>query len=542
MNSIASSGIRLRPQRAPRETVPDDIGWSEIKATLRFLLLPALTLVPLLVMGVEVPVAVLYLLAAVIGMAVIAKSTRSPEPLMALALLYMPLARSYPATLIPGLNGTNVMILLLVIFWALHARRRRQPFWRIFPGNGLVVSLALLSALSALTVMVKIGPMYLFKDVFIEFKAWFEQFILFFAFINLIENGRMARRVVIYMLLGATASLLLGVNEMLSKANVAGFEGRRIFGPHVQPNDFGAFLVYVGLIAISILAVRPFDWRRWALLPWLGVVAKVLIGTFSRGAWLAMAAGVSMITWLRGLRYVFLAVVTATVVLTAFPQLIPESVQQRINQTQTQSTRTEQADASTTSRLVLWKAGLEMTMESPFLGKGFKAFSHLKQDYTDQDVRESDPHNMFLYLSSQMGIPAMLVFVAWIGCLFMFGYTLWRKGGDDYLRALGLAGAAMAVAVVAINFFGSRMVGASTTLYVWVFFAVLAHLFQEQQMPRKVAGRNVQRHGSGPRKVSPVEERDDRVERQRTRRRALMEKPRPVPALGIRRRPGGESR
>ena len=134
-----------------------------------------------------------------------------------------------------------------------------------------------------------------------------------------------------------------------------------------------------------------------------------------------------------------------------------------------------------------------MTVESPFLGKGFKAFQYFKGRYTSVDVHESDTHNMFLFVSSQMGIPALISFLATLACLFGFGYAVWRKAGDGFARSLGLAGIGMSGAVVVINMFGSRMVNIEVCAYVWVFLAVLGHLFAELQVPtaRKVrAGRN----------------------------------------------------
>lgn len=532
MSSIASSGIRLSP-RKPEQVAPRPplLDWSEVRRTLRVLAWPALLLAPMVVAG-EAPVALQYLLVATIVLVVGAQSFRTPEPLLATTLLYIPLARSFQLAMLPGLNGTNILLLMLLFFWRHHARRRREPMWRKLPGTGLVLLLLGLGLLSGVTVMVRVGPAFLLGDLALDFKAWLEQFVFFFAFANLIANGAMARRLVVYMALGVTIAVVLGLQEMFAKQDVMDYELRRVFGPHIQPNDFGAFLVYAMLIPVAWLAVQPLRWRRWLMLPWLALLARVLIATGSRGAWLALAAGVSTITWLRGMRYVVMAVVAVTVMLTAFPQLIPASVRERLEQTQLEANVGEQVDTSSTHRLLLWQAGLEMTLENPILGKGFKGFQHYKGAYVPEDVRESDPHNMFLYFSAQMGVPAMLVFVAWLGTFFVFGYTLWRKGGDELVRAIGLAGAAMVLAIIGVNLFGSRMVNASTTLYAWVFFAVLAWLFQEQQMPRR--RRAVPVTGSGPRAVPPARLREQRVQRERARRRSAMTPPADAPRGDIR--------
>lgn len=482
MSSIASSGVRLRRPQEPLPQIPDEaslLDIDEIKYTLKFLIWPALVLSPTMFMEGGVPKLLLYGGGALIGLMLIVRSFRSPETLLAVSLLYIPLARIFPATIVPGINGTNIVLLMLLFFWLVHAVKRKQPILRPIPGSRPMILWGALSALSGLTVVFYIGAAYLLFYVPLEYKAWIDQFIVYFAVLNLIVDGRMARRVAVYLLIGSFVVLMFGVKEMLEKQGLDSMEKSRVIGPQVQPNDFGAFLVYAGCIVASILAYRPFEMKRWLLLPWLGVLVKVLLATFSRGAYLAFGVALAAITWFRGLRYVFLAVVAVIVVFTALPELIPGSLRDRMAQTTVQGGHAQRIDASSQTRLILWDAALEITAESPFFGKGFKSFQYFKGRYTAVEVHESDTHNMFLYISSQMGIPALIAFLSCLACLFGFGYVVWRKAGDGFARSLGLAGTGMAGAVVVINMFGSRMVNIEVCVYVWVYLAVLGHLFAE---------------------------------------------------------------
>ena len=61
---------------------------------------------------------------------------------------------------------------------------------------------------------------------------------------GLIRDGAMARRMVIYMLIGLLGVLAMGVMEMLDKMGLSSIEKSRVGGPQLQPNDYGAFLVY----------------------------------------------------------------------------------------------------------------------------------------------------------------------------------------------------------------------------------------------------------------------------------------------------------
>lgn len=503
MHSIASPVVRSA--RAARAAAPVDDGslldWRVVRHTVSFLVWPMLLMAPTLFFSTPLPKPLLYGGGALIGIMLLARSFRSPETLLLMALVYIPLARVFPATLLPGINGTNLLLLALLFFWWYHAGRRKQPLWRRVPGSRPVLAWALLSAFSGLTVVFTINLSYLISEVPLEYKAWLDQFLVYFAVLNLVADGRMARRVVIYLLAGSLVVLLLGVVEMLDKQGLDSMDKSRVLGPQQQPNDFGAFIVYVSCILMALVAVHPFQWRRWVLLPWLLVLLKVLLATFSRGAYLALGGAAAAITWFRGLRYVGLGVLAMAVLVTQFPELVPSALRDRMAHTTVASTHDTQVDASSQTRLILWDAALEITAESPLLGKGFKSFQHLKGRYTSVDVHESDPHNMFLYISAQMGIPALIAFLACLASLAGFGYALWRKGRDSFARAMGLAAIGMAMAVVAINLFGSRMVNIETCAYVWIFLAVVGHMYGELQTPRQPsAPRSVAANGGGVRK------------------------------------------
>jgi len=86
-----------------------------------------------------------------------------------------------------------------------------------------------------------------------------------------------------------------------------------------------------------------------------------------------------------------------------------------------------------------------MIMEDPITGKGFKEFPRLKALYTEQPVRESDPHSMYLYIGSQMGLPALVLFLGILGYSFFLGSRLARHREDRFIRGIGIGGASATV-------------------------------------------------------------------------------------------------
>jgi O-antigen ligase len=450
-----------------------------LRATLGFLAGPAALAVAIAVLGLRLPSPVLYGIAAIFGLILFVRSLRDPEWLLAVTLIYVPVNKVFVVPLLPGINGTNMLLLLLMFTWLLQVMREERPFFRPLPNSRLVGVWAALTLFSGVTSILTFGLGFVLEGQIGEYKAWLDQFILFFAFLNLIRDGHMARRVVVYMMLGTFVVMALGAQEALDKQGLDSIEKSRVLGPQNQPNDFGAFLVYSAAPFVGLFVVFIRNWRSWALLPYFAALAKLLLMTFSRGAYIGMTLAGLAAGYLRGKLFLIGWGVVALGLLLAMPELVPESLRDRMGHTGETPVHGEM-DASSEHRLVLWNAAIDMSLESPVLGKGFKAFPVLKSRYTEYDVRESDNHNMYLYISSQMGIPALLMFLFILYRMFRLGTRLYRGSDDRFVRAVGMGAAAMVAGVLAINMFGSRMVSIDCNGYVWVYLAVLAHLWTEQ--------------------------------------------------------------
>ena len=229
----------------------------------------------------------------------------------------------------------------------------------------------------------------------------------------------------------------------------------------------------------------------WLLVPSFLLLSKMLLATFSRGAFIGMALAGVAAGYVAGRAFLLAMGLLGASLLVAMPQLIPESLSERMGATMSGTGSTDGLDTSSQTRLVLWQAAIDMTLESPVLGKGFRAFPRLKGQYTEVDVHEADNHNMFLYISSQMGIPALLLFLWLLYRTYRLGVRVYRSEGDAFGRAIGIGAAAMVAGVVAVNMFGSRMVDIGVTANFWIYLAALAHLWLElesQQRPAEAGG------------------------------------------------------
>jgi len=119
--------------------------------------------------------------------------------------------------------------------------------------------------------------------------------------------------------------------------------------------------------------------------------------------------------------------------------MIPEAIVDRFdtfNSTNSAAVAEDTLDKSSVTRLIMWRAAAQMIVEDPILGKGFKGFPLLKEDYMDADVKESDPHSMYLYIGSQMGLPALALFIVILGYAFWLGRYHSKNETDRFIRII----------------------------------------------------------------------------------------------------------
>lgn len=486
--SLARPARRTAVKAPPPSTRPE---WAnaQLFETLKYLALPVTVYVLATLLQADVPSIVTYALFATHIPWMLMRLKSNPELVMATTILYIPLCRLYVLPLAPGLNGTNMLLICLLYAWKHSASTNGEPFFRKLPLTPQMKLWGILSFTSFATSIYTFGFASFMEIRAGQMKLWADQFLLFFAFINLTRNGAMARRVAIYLLIGAAVVGISGLAEWWVKRDARSIEAGRLLGPQGQPNDLAGFLAYSSgpFVALFFLNFkRPLGWAAGV---YLAIVARVLIASASRGGYIGFGVEVLIVMLLRGKAFLLSWILAAALAVAIFPQLIPNTLVARLNETkaepgqQVAAAGPENLDKSSQTRLILWKAALDMTLESPLLGKGYKTFPYLKSQYTEIEVHESDNHNMYLWIASQMGIPALLSIIYLVWRLHRLSRGVYEGLSDNWGKSIGLGIAGMCGAVAAVNMFGSRLVDAFVMAYIWMYAALIPHLWLEANPP-----------------------------------------------------------
>lgn len=454
----------------------------KLKGCIMFLMLPALYLGSQILFNFKYPLPIYYLFALIIGSTLFFKSIRDPELALCIFIIYMPLSKMAPLSIVPLVNGTNLLIGLLILAWIAQASRDRAPLFNRYPMTRLMGLYGFYSSISFLTLIINFG-FASFIDNILDVKSWLDHFIVFFIFINIIKDTGQARRIVVYLLIALLIVSIYGFDEMLERAGRSSIEKSRVRGVQDQSNEFGAYLVHASVALVGTLGLYWTNFRSWVLFPYLFVLLKLIISSYSRGAMLGFGIGIIIAIFSRGIHYLLAAILAGAIIFYQFPELLPESVIARFNQTTVADPGVTEAqlDKSSQSRLLLWDAAKRITLDNPIFGVGFKGFAMIKGDYTEEGVVESDTHNMYLFICSQMGIPALVLLVLIFMKMFWLSRKVFYGHPSKSARAIALGGIALVPGVAAINMFGTRMLDISTINVLWIYMAVVIKFYCEMK-------------------------------------------------------------
>ncbi|MDY6782427.1 MAG: polymerase [Cyanobacteriota bacterium] len=343
-------------------------------------------------------------------------------------------------------------------------------------------------------------------DAFLGLANLIPFFIVFAGLSQLLQTPIQLRRMAWIIVLSSIPVVILGLGQMLGEWttpqlvwNIFGWDLEQGGNP---PGRMASSFMYANLLAFYLLivlilglgiAIEAFqEWRKdptlkqqWFLLGLTAILLGNGLGlllTSSRNAWgvtaIACLAFVVYLGW-----YWLVAGVSATagVVLWASfgppggrgiaRQIVPSLLWRRLSGEMYEPAEIE---ALRTSQ---WKFALSMTRDRPFFGWGLRSFPQLYEAKTQ--LWFGHPHNLFLMLSGEAGIPATLLLcaiAAWVLARAILLLRLWTKALRPQWRSDRLILLTYIIAFagcILFNFLDVTVFDLRTNTYGWILLSAL---------------------------------------------------------------------
>jgi O-antigen ligase len=206
--------------------------------------------------------------------------------------------------------------------------------------------------------------------------------------------------------------------------------GRRPEGALTHYMTYSGTLMLVVCAAASQLVFGARG-RMWPALVMPAVVVALVL-TLTRGAWVGACAAVGLLLVLRDFR---LAALLPVVVALLFA-FAPETVTSRM------MSIVDLRDPSNSDRLSMMRAGVAMVQDHPFAGVGPDMIPRVYASYrVEGAVNATNPHlhNVPLQIAAERGLPALAIWLWFVGTCTVGLVGLFRARRERTLAAAGLA-------------------------------------------------------------------------------------------------------
>lgn len=222
-------------------------------------------------------------------------------------------------------------------------------------------------------------------------------------------------------------------------------------------NDFAAHLLMTVPFLLFIV-LRP----GTRLLMRLACLTPVLLGLFeilrtaSRGALIALAVTLAFLLVRGSNRQRITIGATAAVALAAMIAFLPASTWNRMLSFSNDAGASEEALESSDIREHLLEESIKCTLEHPLLGVGLGQFgfyeSGLVEVFQPGHVEWRPTHNSYSQISSECGIPALLIYLAALIWAFMLLARIEKRASGPDRGEMGAAAYSIKVAILGYSF------------------------------------------------------------------------------------------
>ena len=422
----------------------------------------------------------------VIGGALLALALlRWHEIALYIAIVAVPFGSWFPISISVGnLTAADIAVALLIVLWLARMIALERGVTFRFPPLSFPFAFFLFVAFVSIT-----GALSL-QFALKELTKWIEMFAVYVYVANNLDEAKMKRALAVIFLAGL-AEATIGIYQFLFQWGPKGFllfgDYIRAFGTFEQPNPFAGYLALILPVALGLVfQVSGFKLRRigtsnlkletlnltfvaFAALAFVAMLAAVVM-SWSRGAWLAVTAGLIVTVIVQSRRAFVLTLIAAFVltfvILLSSINVIPDVIAARFSGVadyfgvfDVRGVKVDDANFAVVERMAHWQAAWGMLHNHPLLGVGFGNYAVVYPEYALP--RWDDPlghaHNYYLNVAAETGFVGLAAYLVLWAVAFWQGWRAVRASQGMWRSvAAGLLG--MLVALSAHNLFDNLFV------------------------------------------------------------------------------------
>lgn len=405
------------------------------------------------------------------------------EILIHALIILLPMQSALPVSLksLGTLNPFNLLAGVIFAVWLVNGvlRKRRLFYWNRM---SVVIAVFMLVCVAALANSARLHGFDFMNAQTNALKRWLSPMLLFFPLANTRLTRPAIKRLVITMLIMIFIIAMWMTKDIIN----VGWEHIdaeiRLGGPFGfgGENDMAAFLVYYPVIAFTIALFESRLIQKMIYGGIFGVSLFPLILSMSRGAYLGISIVIFFVAIAR-FRWLLPVIAIAAI---SYQFWVPGAVQHRMESTVITSNETvggrvpgphemeRNLEESSALRVRIWRGAFRMIESYPVTGIGYNAFQLAVPQYANMEWG-MDAHNMYLRVAAEMGLIALMVFLALFWVPFLSAWSVYRSTKDRFMRGWLLGLMACICGIIIVNIFGSRFVREELVGLYWVSISLM---------------------------------------------------------------------
>ncbi len=407
---------------------------------------------------------------------------RAPELALYALVFAVPYGSWFPVSVGAGnVTAVDLLVVLVIALWLARMTTQARGITIRFPPLALPFALFLGAALLSMTVALSL------QAAVKEFAKWAEMFAIYVFVANNLDEAKLPR-VLAAMLLAGLSEAAIGIYQFLFRVGPEGFtlfdRFMRAYGTFEQPNPYAGYLALIAPVALGVAVsvisnqysvfskqshsktehrILNTDHLLLVILAAVALVAMLaaVVMSWSRGAWLGVAAGLIVAIIVQSRRAFVLSIIGAFgltfIILLSSINVIPEAISARFSGVadyfgvfDVRGVKVDDANFAIVERMAHWQAAGEMFVDHPLLGVGIGNYAAVYPAYALPHW--SDPlghaHNYYLNIAAEAGILGLAAYLLlWVAAFWQGWRAVRVTRGWERGVAAGLLGMLVALSI-----------------------------------------------------------------------------------------------